>query len=317
MGRFSIAALAVLAAAGSWLLLRQPQPAVWWSRWVSSHDVTGAWVTDDGPSGRGRSGVIRIATIDLDGFDEEKLAQGPELSILVRIMKRFDVVAMQNIVSPEPHVIPGIVDALNGDGDAFGYVASERNGRVPPFQQFACVFRRDRVLLDPNGVYSVRDPDDLITFDPFVASFRCQGVEPKNAFTVSLVNLLLDENPDESAREVRALWSILGSVRRDGRGEDDVILLGNLRRPAGAMDEGVPPDDAAWAIVERPTTADGTGQAINIVGSRSATVEFTGRSGVVDLVREFNLSLDQAQQISRFLPVWAEYSIVEGQAPGL
>ena len=44
----------------------------------------------------------------------------------------------------------------------------------------------------------------------------------------------------------------------------------------------------------------------------TATVEFTGRGGVFDFLREYNLTLAQALEVSDRLPVWAEFSIYEG-----
>ena len=46
------------------------------------------------------------------------------------------------------------------------------------------------------------------------------------------------------------------------------------------------------------------------------TAEFTGRWGVFDVGRMFNLSPDQVQQVSDHLPVWAEFSAYEAAAPG-
>jgi hypothetical protein len=47
-----------------------------------------------------------------------------------------------------------------------------------------------------------------------------------------------------------------------------------------------------------------------------ATQEFTGRGGVFDLIREYNLTVDEALEVSDHLPVWAEFSIYEGGQPG-
>ena len=47
-----------------------------------------------------------------------------------------------------------------------------------------------------------------------------------------------------------------------------------------------------------------------------ATVEFTGRAGVFDFVREFNLTEQQALEVSDHFPIWAEFSSYEGGQPG-
>ncbi|NMC21084.1 MAG: deoxyribonuclease, partial [Thermogutta sp.] len=45
---------------------------------------------------------------------------------------------------------------------------------------------------------------------------------------------------------------------------------------------------------------------------RRATTEYTGKHGVMDLVRQFNISAGQAAQVADHLPVWAEFSTREG-----
>jgi hypothetical protein len=49
-----------------------------------------------------------------------------------------------------------------------------------------------------------------------------------------------------------------------------------------------------------------------ILHPRNATDESIGRAGVFDFLREFNLSIEEALEISDHLPVWADYSIREG-----
>ena len=60
-----------------------------------------------------------------------------------------------------------------------------------------------------------------------------------------------------------------------------------------------------------PTTTRGTRLADNILFDRRATVEYTGRWGVLDTVRELDLTPQEALEISSHLPVWAEFSSYE------
>jgi hypothetical protein len=53
----------------------------------------------------------------------------------------------------------------------------------------------------------------------------------------------------------------------------------------------------------------------NIVFDGRTTTEFTGRSGVLDLVTELGLTEDQALEVSDHFPVWAEFSAVEAGGP--
>ena len=75
--------------------------------------------------------------------------------------------------------------------------------------------------------------------------------------------------------------------------------------------------DMAWIIPAGTTTnTKGTHTYDNILFNSRATVEFTGRAGVFDLIREFNLTMDQALQISDHFPIWAEFSAIEGGQNG-
>ena len=64
-----------------------------------------------------------------------------------------------------------------------------------------------------------------------------------------------------------------------------------------------------------PTTTRGSRLADNILFDRRATVEYTGRWGVLDMVRELDLTPQEAMEVSQHQPVWAEFSSYEnGQA---
>jgi hypothetical protein len=47
-----------------------------------------------------------------------------------------------------------------------------------------------------------------------------------------------------------------------------------------------------------------------------STTEYSGRWGVYDLQRHYNLTLEQALMVSDHLPIWAEFSAYESATPG-
>ena len=71
-----------------------------------------------------------------------------------------------------------------------------------------------------------------------------------------------------------------------------------------------------FALEGVPTTSHGTAMLDNIVMPVKATDEFNGRAGVFDFLRQYNLSIEQAHQVSDHLPVWAEFYANEGGQPG-
>jgi hypothetical protein len=65
-----------------------------------------------------------------------------------------------------------------------------------------------------------------------------------------------------------------------------------------------------------PTNTRQNQQYDNILFHSEATSEFTGRSGVVNIQKAFNLLPAQALEVSDHFPIWAEFSIFEGGKPG-
>lgn len=106
------------------------------------------------------------------------------------------------------------------------------------------------------------------------------------------------------------------AVRDDGRKEDDVILLGDVNVNEKHLGELGKISGLTYVVANTPTNTRGDAQYDNLFFHTTATPEFTGRGGVLDFMRAFNLSSDQALQVSDHLPVWAEFSVYEGGQPG-
>ena len=54
----------------------------------------------------------------------------------------------------------------------------------------------------------------------------------------------------------------------------------------------------------------------NIVFDRRATVEFSGHSGVFDMLRQFKLNTVEALELGEQLPAYADFYTVEGKQRG-
>jgi hypothetical protein len=258
--------------------------------------------------------VIHVATFNLDGLDRFKVQQPGVLETLALVIQRFDVIAVQQIHSREPNLLPQLVDRVNESGREFDYVIGPQVGRGGNEEQFAFLFDTNRVDIDRYELYTIGDPDDLLRYEPLVGWFRAKGAEPDEAFTFTLVNMHTD--PQEFERETSILESVLQRVRNDQRGEDDCIALGDFQADADTVQRLAQVASVLFVVRDTPTDLRHTEQRHNILLERHATREFTGRSGVFDFPREMNLTVPAAELISSHLPVWAEFSIYEGGTPG-
>jgi hypothetical protein len=178
----------------------------------------------------------------------------------------------------------------------------------------AFVFDAERVEIDRATVLSVDQRSGQFRRPPLAAAFRARGPAPNEAFTFTLINV--NTPTDRVDEELQHLVQVFRTVRDDGRHEDDILLLGTL----GTDDTRLGPlqqlPGATCAISALPTTTRGNRQVDNILFDRRATIEFTHRSGVLDLRKEFNLTPQEEVEVSDHLPVWAEFSVFEGGEAG-
>lgn len=261
------------------------------------------------PSYARDSDVIRVATFNLQTFGEGKARKPHVMRILADIVRRFDVVAIQEIRAENRQLLPTLVDQINADGHAYQYVVGPRQGRTSSQEQYAFLFDSSSIQVDRSACFTVGDPYDMMHYPPLVGSFRVQGVPPEEAFTFVLINVHTD--PDKAASELDALAEVYRAVRQASRGEDDVILLGDLNtdgRHLGAIGEI---SDIRCVVAGVATNTRGTDQVDNLIFQARSTTEFTDRAGVFDVMREFNLTMKQTLEISDHLPVWAEFSVLE------
>lgn len=258
--------------------------------------------------------TIRVASFNLRQFGEKKLANPRAADLVVRIFRQFDVIAVQEITARSPELLPEFCDLLNAQGAHFDYVVGPRLGRSNNKEQYAFIYDRAAVEIDRHQLYTVDDRDDLLHREPLVGWFRARGPEPREAFTFSLVNVNVD--PDEVNRELSVLDDVFFAVRSDGLDEDDIILLGDFKADERHLGDLSRVPQLLAVIAQLPTNTRGNAQLDNILFDQQATTEFTGRGGTYDFLREFNLSLEQALEVSDHLPVWGEFSVFEGGTPG-
>ena len=258
--------------------------------------------------------TLRIGSFNIQDFDQSKAAKPHIMEMLARVGKQFDVLAIQEVRSASPDIIPKLVSLMNQDGSEFDFVVGPRVGPENQTEQYAFVYDRDRLIMDRENLYSVQDPGDLFRHDPLVGWFRTRGPNLGEAFTFSLVNVRVDAHNCEA--ELDLLDNVLFSVRDDGRGEDDIILLGDFHSNEQNLGQLGQISGLRAAIAGLPTDTRYSAHFDNILFEVAATQEFNGMSGVFDFMRKFNLSLDEALEVSDHLPVWAEFTLLEGGYPG-
>ncbi|MAT73044.1 MAG: endonuclease/exonuclease/phosphatase [Planctomycetaceae bacterium] len=260
--------------------------------------------------------TIRIASFNIQVFGKTKASKPYVMYTLAEIVRQFDVVAIQEIRTQDDYHIPNFVKLINQSGSRprkYDHLVGPRLGNTVSTEQYAFVFDTERIEMDHSSYYTVRDPDNLLHREPLVASFRTR-LDPDTAFTFTLINVHTD--PDVVDMELDALAEVYRVVRRAGGNEDDVIMLGDFNaddKHMGRLGQipGIQPlVTGVFSNTRQNKLYD------NLVVHQYSTTEYTGRSGIFDVQRQFNLSLDQVEQVSDHVPVWAEFSAFERDYAG-
>jgi endonuclease/exonuclease/phosphatase family metal-dependent hydrolase len=264
--------------------------------------------------------TIRIASFNIQVFGEKKFSDNGVVDILARVIRKFDVVAVQEIRAMDPTLMSRFVQRVNADGQSrYDFVLGPRLGNSDSKEQYAFIYDVTRIEVDQTSAYTVGDPSNLLEREPLVAGFRARSAPPEQAFTFTLVNV--HTKPANATEECDALAAAFRSVRNDGRGEDDVIMLGDFNADDRRMGMLRLIPDMRYVIpanIHTNTLNNATYD--NILFDGRATSEYVGGPnygyGVLELTKEFNLTIDQALLVSDHLPIWAEFSVYEGGAPG-
>ena len=259
--------------------------------------------------------TIRIATFHLGRFDETKLASHQVSDVLVHLLPRFELVALQGIRGRNRGTLVRLIEQLNtATGRTYDFATCPTQQRDGLEHYSAFLFDRARIEVDRTKVYFVEDRSGRLRIKPLVGLFRVRGPDPAEAFTFILMNVEVDS--EQVDIELDLLAEAYRAVRDANRGEDDIILLGNLEsddKHLGKLGELL---GVTALLSGMPTTVRGTHLLDNVLMDRRATSEFTGRVDVLDMMREFDLTMPSARQVSEHLPVWAEFSAYEGGEAG-
>lgn len=272
------------------------------------------------------SETIRIATFNIRTFGEKKSSTRMHptgkvdiMGTLAQIVSSFDLVAVQEVRSSDGTPIRRLIDLINASGGQFAATLSEPIGDNNYTESYAFIWNERRIRLIQNSSYVVNDDEDLMYREPMVASFqvRTSANETRRPFQFTAINAHTD--PDEVSaqgirNEINVLDDVFVRVRQyefDTSREEDFIMMGDLNVGSNQLQEIAMIPNMVSVAGDQVTNTVRSATYDHILLDQYTTREYTGKSGVMDLQRQFNLTQEQALLISDHMPVWAEFNAFE------
>jgi endonuclease/exonuclease/phosphatase family metal-dependent hydrolase len=268
----------------------------------------------------GQSQII-VGSFNIQSLGKTKMSSPAIVQVLVDIIRRFDILAIQELRDIDQTVIPELLEYINQDGSRYAAAVGPRQSYVvqgvPKGYAEQSVFIFDTATVELIGQsYVAYDHYQRMHRSPYVAHFRCRTSPSEQAFSFVLMNVHTD--PDDIFGEYDALREIIGGVYANHQGEEDFILLGDLNGEPEKFQRYRWMQQAFAAIPSAWKTNTIQNQCYdNLVFDAGYTAEFTGQSGVLNLMAEYGLSLDDAKRVSDHMPVWAVFSAREAPAAAL
>jgi endonuclease/exonuclease/phosphatase family metal-dependent hydrolase len=256
--------------------------------------------------------LIAIATWNIQTLGRSKLGKPRVVATILDVLRRYDVVAVQEIkdVSGEtPRRLLELLNAARRDADpAFAAITSPRTGLAPDDrasqEQYAFFYDTSAIeVLDDGRLYD--DADDAFQREPWMARFRVRS----GGFTFVLIDI--HTRPESAVEEVRALSEVVAWAIREYPGEDDFIVLGDFN---ASCDDASPRELEALPLRGRgfvwvvPDDADTTVKSTTcaydrIVLNGGAARQWEGAWGI------FVESIDAT--VSDHFPVWSRFPVDE------
>ena len=252
-----------------------------------------------------QAGYIKIASFNIQIFGQSKINNQEIMKILAKVIRRYDVVAIQEVRSQEQNVIPTLLNYVNDENTKYDYVISERLGRTGSKEQYAIVYNTKTVSLIPGGSYVVDDSNDFFEREPFVAYFKSGN------FDFKIVNNHI--KPKDVEAELRQLAVVINNIY-DSSSEKDVIVLGDMNADGDYFNESnlitILPLWIQLIGNEQDTTVAASDNTYDrmMTHDTTANVEYTGTSGVFRWDAEYGVTDSNfVKKVSDHYPIYAEF----------
>jgi endonuclease/exonuclease/phosphatase family metal-dependent hydrolase len=252
--------------------------------------------------------TLRIGAFNIQIFGKSKAGKPEVMDVLAKIIRTYDVVAIQEIRDKDQTALPKLVNLTNTNDSDYLYIVSERLGRTTSKEQYAYIYNSQTVRL--NGTpetYPEPNGTDPFHREPYIASFEALN----GSFDVTLI--VIHTDPDEATEEINALDAVVNYTQNNYPDEQDFIVMGDLNADCSYFDEDLNSTMSAsgyyWCI---NNSIDTTTSATNctydrIIITSPAVSDYTGDSGVFRYDIAYNLTEDETRAVSDHYPIYAEF----------
>ena len=118
--------------------------------------------------------TIKVAAFNLQIFGTTKASKPEVMEVLSKIIRNYDVIAVQEIRDESQTALLALRDTVNSNGVNYDYVVSDRLGRTTSKEQYAYLFNTQTMQV-MGSPYVYPDSSDIFQREPYVAEFKAKN----------------------------------------------------------------------------------------------------------------------------------------------
>jgi endonuclease/exonuclease/phosphatase family metal-dependent hydrolase len=252
--------------------------------------------------------TMTIASFNIRVFGSAKAGKAEVMDALAAIVRRYDIVAVQEIKDASGETPLIFLDLINSkEGGEYGMLLSDRTGRqfddTASREQYAYYFNTDTVRVIGEDLLFDDSARDLFQREPYLARFAAVN----GSFTCVLVNMHTKPDPVVTVKEIDAMHDVIVWAKTMYDQEDDFIITGDLNAACGVASPqeldllAIRGAEYVWIVPDDADTSVGESQCAydRIIITADTEEKYTGSWGV-----ETSFTDDD---VSDHWPVWAEF----------
>ncbi|KAG7493843.1 hypothetical protein JOB18_017397 [Solea senegalensis] len=259
---------------------------------------------------------MKVASFNIQKFGRSKVSDPDVLNILTKIVSRYDIILILEVVDISGESVKTFVDALNKYNNKHHYTLtiSSRLGRTRYKEQFMFLYRDD--MVDLVGSYQFDDElmegGDVFARDPYILRFRCL-----NTVLQDLVLIPVHTKPEDSEKELDELYDVFLHIKQKWH-TDNVMILGDFNADGSYVSKRAMKDirirndkNFHWLISDDVDTTASTGNnhtydRIVVYGDDVLQAVVPNSAKPFNFQKAYGLTEEQALKVSDHYPVEVE-----------
>ncbi|XP_045884394.1 deoxyribonuclease 1 like 4, tandem duplicate 1 [Micropterus dolomieu] len=267
---------------------------------------------------------MKIASFNVQKFGKNKVSDPDVLSVLTKIVSRYDIIVILEVVDITGEAVKILLDAVNKSNKRpYTLTISKRLGRTEKYQeQFMFLYREDMVKLVDTYQFDDKKTEgtDVFARDPYILRFKCF-----NTVLEDLVMIPVHTKPEDSVKELDELYDVFMDVKKKWK-TDNMMILGDFNADSSYVPKkkmkGIrirSDKNFHWLIGDDiDTTAsnqnDNTYDRIVVYGDDMLQAVVPNSAKPFNFQKAFGLTDKQALKVSDHYPVEVELKSSKTQA---